>query len=106
MAEEVIRIVQQFDGTGTVPNCVNLAATTPATHLLVVRHRDRVGALAGVLTALRAAEINVQEVENIIFSGAEAASARLRLDKAPDASVMDQVRTSSDHVLAVTLRTL
>lgn len=106
VAEEVLRIVRSFHGEGDVPNCVNLAQTTPATHLLVVRHRDRVGVLAGVLDVLRAADINVQEVENIIFHGAEAASARLRLDKEPDDAVVEQVGTSSDHVLAVTLRAL
>lgn len=106
VADEVIRIVASFGDEGHVPNCVNLADKTPATHLLVVRHLDRVGALAGVLDVLRAAEINVQEVENIIFRGAEAASAHLRLDKEPSAEVLDEVRTSSEHVLAVTLRTL
>jgi len=106
VAEEVVRIARSFYDQGQVPNCVNLAKTTPATHLLVVRHRDRVGALAGVLDVLRAAEINVQEVENIVFRGAEAASARLRLDKKPDDAVLEQVSASSDHVLAVTLRTL
>ncbi len=106
VAAEVLRIVESFTGDGHVPNCVNLAEKTPATHLLVVRHRDRVGALAGVLDVLRTAEINVQEVDNIIFSGAEAASARLRLDREPDDTVLDEVRASSDHVLAVTLRAL
>ena len=106
VADEVIRIVDSFSESGEVPNCVNLATKTPATHLLVVRHRDRVGALAGVLDELRAAEINVQEVENIVFSGAEAASARLRLDKEPSAEVLEAVHDSSEHVLAVSLRTL
>ncbi len=106
VAAEVLRIVESFLSDGHVPNCVNLAVTTPATHLLVVRHRDRVGALAGVLDVLRAAEINVQEVENIVFRGAEAASARLRLDREPDASVLEEVGVSSDHILAVSLRVL
>ena len=106
VAEEVLRIVRTFQSEGDVPNCVNLAESTPATHLLVVRHRDRVGALAGVLDVLRAAAINVQEMENIVFSGADAASARLRLDGAPDATVLEQVRESSEHVLAVSLRDL
>jgi hypothetical protein len=30
----------------------------------------------------------------------------LRLDKEPEESVLGEVRTSSDHILAVTLRTL
>ncbi len=106
VADEVVRIVDRFQGAGEVPNCVNLARTTPATHLLVVRHRDRVGALAGVLDVLRGANLNVQEVENIIFDGAEAASARLRLDGEPDDTVLSAVRASSEHVLAVTSRTL
>jgi len=106
VADEVLRIVQTFESAGDVPNCVNLADTTPATHLLVVRHRNRVGALAGVLDVLRGAEINVQEVENIIFRGAEAASARLRLDREPDAGVLARVSASSEHVLAVVARTL
>ena len=33
---------------GDVPNAVNLASRTPATHVLSVRHRDRVGVLAHV----------------------------------------------------------
>ena len=64
---------------------VNLARTTPATCALVVRHLDRPGVLAGVLDAIRAAEINVQEMENIIFEGAQAAVARIHLETAPGA---------------------
>jgi hypothetical protein len=56
-----------------VPNVVNLARQTPATHRLVVRHLDRPGVLAGVLDAIKAEQINVQEMENIVFEGAAAA---------------------------------
>ena len=41
----------------------DLAAETPATHLLVVRHRDEVGVLSNVLEGLKQAEINVQNME-------------------------------------------
>ena len=69
--------------TGRVPNVVNLARRTPATHVLVIRHRDRPGVLAHVFEHLRQADINVQETENIVFEGAEAAIARINLDRAP-----------------------
>src|SRR5947209_19830839 len=46
---ETVRIIRTFKETGRVPNVVNLARRTPATHTLVVRHRDRPGALASVL---------------------------------------------------------
>ena len=38
-----------------MPNVVNLAKRTPATHMLVVRHRDRPGVLAHVFEHLRGA---------------------------------------------------
>ncbi|HLL16439.1 MAG TPA: 3-phosphoglycerate dehydrogenase, partial [Pyrinomonadaceae bacterium] len=37
IAAETVRIIRAFKETGKVPNVVNLAARTPATHLLVVR---------------------------------------------------------------------
>src|SRR5260221_2494311 len=75
IAAETVRIIQSFKETGQVPNVINLAQRTPATHRLVVRHRDRPGVLAQVLEAIKAEHINVQEMENIIFEGTEAAVA-------------------------------
>ena len=43
IAAETVRIVRSYKETGHVPNVVNLARRTPATHMLVVRHRDRPG---------------------------------------------------------------
>ena len=83
IAAETVRIVRSFKETGRVPNVVNLARQTPATHMLVVRHRDRPGVLAHVFDTCARGGINVQETENIIFEGAEAAVARINLDGAP-----------------------
>ena len=83
IAAETVRIVRTFVETGRVPNVVNLAKQTPATHMLVVRHRDKPGVLAHVFERLRAANLNVQETENIIFEGAHAAVARINLDGEP-----------------------
>ena len=63
-----------------MPNVVNLARQTPATHRLVVRHLDRPGVLATVLDAIKGEHINVQEMENIVFEGAEAAVCDHRTD--------------------------
>src|SRR5207237_8706425 len=91
IAAETVRIIRTFKETGKVPNVVNLAARTPATHLLVVRHRDRPGVLAPVLGAIRPASINVQEMENIIFEGAEAAVARINLEAAPSRDTLERL---------------
>jgi D-3-phosphoglycerate dehydrogenase / 2-oxoglutarate reductase len=106
IAAETVRIVKSFKETGQVPNVVNLAARTPATHRLVVRHRDRPGVLAQVLEAIKAEQINVQEMENIIFEGAEAAVARINLDKAPSSATLEQLRAGNADVIELDLLTL
>jgi D-3-phosphoglycerate dehydrogenase len=103
IAAETVRIVREFKETGQVPNVVNLARQTPATHRLVVRHADRPGVLAGVLEALKAERINVQEMENIVFDGAAAAVARINLDKAPSEAVLKQMKADSADILELNL---
>jgi len=106
IAAETVRIIQSFKDTGQVPNVVNLAQRTPATHRLVVRHRDRPGVLAQVLDAIKAEHINVQEMENIVFEGAEAAVARINLDKAPSATMLDRLRAGNADIIELDLLTL
>jgi D-3-phosphoglycerate dehydrogenase len=103
IAAETVRIVQGFKETGKVPNVVNLARQSPATHRLVVRHVDRPGVLAGVLDAIKAEQINVQEMENIVFEGAAAAVARINLDNAPSSAVLDRIRKSSNDIIELNL---
>jgi D-3-phosphoglycerate dehydrogenase len=99
IAGETVRIIRSFLETGRVPNVVNLAVRTPATHMLVVRHRDRPGVLAHVFNCLRARAINVQETENIVFEGAHAAVARVNLDAPPDAALLDEIRSGNSDIL-------
>jgi D-3-phosphoglycerate dehydrogenase len=103
IAAETVRIVRAFKETGKVPNVVNLARRTPATHRLVVRHRDRPGVLASVLEAIKAADINVQEMENIVFEGAQAAVARINLDNAPPETTLAQLRSTSPDIIELDL---
>ena len=39
--------------------------------------------------------MNVQETENIVFEGAEAAVARINLDHEPTPAVLDEIRTAT-----------
>lgn len=102
IATEAVRIVERYLETGEVPNCVNRAASTPATMLLTVRHLNRPGVLAHVFYILGQAGINVEEMENIIYEGAEAACARIQLDDAPGADIISSV-SSNENVLSVSL---
>jgi len=106
IAAETVRIVQNFVQAGRVPNAVNIARRTPATYMLVVRHRDRPGVLARVLDAVSAARINVQEMENVVFEGAQAAVARIHLESAPAADVLDAIRTADADILELSLTAL
>jgi D-3-phosphoglycerate dehydrogenase len=103
IAAETVRIVREFKETGRPPNVVNLAKKSPATHLLVVRHYDRVGVLAEVFDRIKAAGINVQETENVVFDGAKAAVARIHLNQAPSDGVVADIQASTPDILEVTL---
>lgn len=103
IAAETVRIVQVFKETGNVPNVVNLASSTPATHRLVVRHRDRPGVLAHVFQVLRAAGKNVQETENIVFDGAEAAVARINIDGPLSEDELDALEAGNINIIEATL---
>jgi D-3-phosphoglycerate dehydrogenase len=103
IAAETVRIIRTFKETGKVPNVVNLSERTPATHLLVVRHRDRPGVLAHVFNEIKAADINVQEMENIVFEGAEAAIARIGLDAPLDAESVSRIRDSNSDIIEINL---
>lgn len=103
IAAESVRIVRVFKETGHVPNVVNIATTTPATHTLVVRHKDRPGVLAHVFDLLRSAGKNVQETENIVFDGADAAVVRVCIDGPLSGSDLKTLREGNADIIEVTL---
>ncbi len=103
IAHEVIRIVQTFQATGEVPNVVNRLARSSATHVLSIRHRNRPGVLAHVFGVLANGAINVEEVENIIYHGAQATLARIHLDGVPDNGALERIRTGNADIISVEL---
>lgn len=103
IAAETVRIIRLFKETGHAPSVVNLAARTPSKCSLVVRHRDRPGVLAYVLDIIKAANINVQEMENIVFEGAQAAIARISLEVIPTAEMINALRTGCPDIIEVDL---
>ena len=103
VAEEAIRIIETFLKTGVVLNCVNLASRTPAKWQLVVRHYDRVGVLAFVMDQIRRAGINIEEVQNIIFEGAAAASCRIQLDHEPGEALVASIKAGNSDIIGLEL---
>jgi D-3-phosphoglycerate dehydrogenase len=103
IGDEAMRIIETFIKTGVVLNCVNLASRTPAKWQLVVRHYDRVGVLAFVMDQLRRAGINIEDVQNIIFEGAAAASCRMQLAADPGPDLLHSIQSGNEHILGVEL---
>jgi D-3-phosphoglycerate dehydrogenase len=101
IADEAFRIVEAFIKTGEALNCVNLAKRTPAKWQLVVRHYDRIGVLAFVLDVIRRANINVEEVRNIVFDGAAAASCRIQLNSEPQPELLETLRRGNPDIIGL-----
>ena len=59
--------------------------------------------LAGVLDAIKSEQINVQEMENIVFEGAAAAVARINLDNAPSEEILNRIRSGSSDIIELDL---
>jgi hypothetical protein len=52
---------------------------------------------------LAGAEINVEEVENIIYHGAQATLARIHLDGQPESSALTRIREGNPDIISAEL---
>ncbi len=97
VAQAVVEVIKHYMETGKPLNAVNLR--NKRSHIsLIVRHYNRVGVLAGVLDVLKNADVNIEEMENTIFEGGQAASCTLVLDKTPGTDSLDRIRNAPDII--------
>ncbi|MDH3296058.1 MAG: NAD(P)-binding domain-containing protein [Acidimicrobiia bacterium] len=76
IAEGTLETIEAFLG-GDPVNCVNIRHEPSGDIRLTVRHLDRVGVLAQVFAVLRAHGLNVQQMQNQVFQGGQAAVASI-----------------------------
>jgi D-3-phosphoglycerate dehydrogenase / 2-oxoglutarate reductase len=100
IATETVRVIRSFLLEGVVPNVVNVQPASAARFQLMVRMVDKVGTLANVLAVIKRHGINVEEVTNIVFEGAVASCAKLRLIQRPSEACLTEIR-AFDEVLHV-----
>jgi len=102
VADGVVEIIEAFV-RGEVLNCVNLAPRRLGTHSLHIRHFDRVGVLAGVFDILRRRELNVEQMQNRVFQGGNAAVATIDVAGDVGADLVAALEALPDviHVSAV-----
>jgi D-3-phosphoglycerate dehydrogenase len=98
-AAGVVEIVDAFS-EGETRNCVNLAPSRLGSVTLTVRHLDQPGVLAQVLAVLSMARLNVEHMENRVFSGREAAVASIDVDGTLPDGLLEQLR-EVPHVFGV-----
>lgn len=91
VGDSVVQIVAAYQASGIPLNAVNLRDKSSAVTTLVVQHLNKVGVLAGVLDELRAEGINIEEMQNTVFSNGQAACCALKLDENPGAEVLDRI---------------
>jgi D-3-phosphoglycerate dehydrogenase len=106
IAHEVIRIVDGFLKTGIAPHCVNRLARSSATHVLSVRHQNKPGVLAHIFRVLYESSVNVEEVENIPYHGAQAAAVRIHVSAPPTEAALLEIRQGNEHVISVDLTSI
>ena len=103
VAAEVVRILKLFLKTGRVENWVNRLIKTPAKWQLVVRHYDKPGVLAAVLGCLKEDNVNAEEVENVIFEGAQAACCTIQVDTKPSPETLEKISALKEQVIHLEL---
>ncbi len=100
VAEGTVETIESyFDGDPI--NCVNIRREPSGEACLTVRHLDRVGVLAQVFAVLRSHGLNVQQMQNQVFAGGQAAVASIHVGTAPDESVVAAL-SAIEEVLYVT----
>ena len=103
--QEVVRIVRQWLEHGTVSGCVNRTGDSSAVTLIHIRHVNRPGVFANIFDVLGKAGINVEEMENVICAGGEAAIARIHLNAPPTEGDIALIR-QTPHVFGVTVQAI
>ncbi len=98
IAEEAVRVVGIFMRGSTPPNVVNLRTDRGTGPTLVIRHYNRVGVLASVFDRLREEDINIEDMQNLVFAGGETASCSLAIDKKPSATVLTDLSALEDII--------
>lgn len=103
VASDAVDIVRGYVQEGQVRNWLNRCEHTDAPWQLVVRHYDKPGVIANVMNELKEADINAQELTNVIFEGKKTACCTIQLDAEPSSEIMKSIRTRQDEVISATL---
>ena len=100
VASETIRIIKEFVSSGVIAHWVNRSKISDAHYQLVVKHYDKPGVLASIMSIIRDRQINIEEIENIIFDGGVVACCTMKL-KSEVSTEMIKLMHENPEVLSV-----
>lgn len=98
VADETISIISQYIQNGIIKHWVNRAKIIDAPYQLIVKHYDKPGVLASIFDLLKDGDINVEEVENVIFDGGIAASCTLKLNKTATTDMLKKMNENQNVI--------
>jgi D-3-phosphoglycerate dehydrogenase / 2-oxoglutarate reductase len=103
VAAGAVNIVRGYLREGKVQNWLNRCDHSESPWKLIVRHHDKPGVIANVMNDIKDADINAQELENVIFDGKKTACCTIQLDAEPAKQVLDSIRSRKDEVISAVL---
>lgn len=101
VADGMIEVIDAY-ASGSMINCVNMATAASGASCVSVRHRDQVGVLAKILNAISGNGHNVEQMQNQLFAGGDAAVATINVDGTPNQATLQAIE-AIDDVIAVSV---
>ena len=96
VAEETVRIIKDFVNSGLIAHWVNKTKVSEAHYQLVVKHYDKPGVLSRILDVIRDSDINIEEIENVIFEGGVVACCTMKLRTQLSTDMIKQMNNNPD----------
>lgn len=98
VAEETVNIIKRYLHSGIIEHWVNRAKLTDIKYQLVIKHYDKAGVLASILQIISKGNINIEEIENLIFEGGVAACCTMKLMSPVSSDMLVQMRDNPDVI--------
>jgi len=105
VAAETVRIIQKYIKSGVIEHWVNKSKKTAAKYQIVVKHYDKPGVLASILDIIRKKDINIEEIENVIFDGGVAACCTMKLKSEVTPDMLSEMKSNKD-ILSISYTTI
>ncbi|NCQ17311.1 MAG: phosphoglycerate dehydrogenase [Ignavibacteria bacterium CG_4_8_14_3_um_filter_37_9] len=100
VAAETVRIIKDYLNSGLIAHWVNKATSNVASYQLVVKHFDKPGVLSSIFSVIKEEDVNIEEIENIIFEGGLIASCTMKLKAGISTARLQKIQ-ENPNVLSV-----